>query len=762
MSRLIRCYQNSALLTDRCEGVLDYMNKEEGRFDILERFIEEDKLSEGLKIIEEIEKQDGLELNHITRFMLLKAKILHFKTNYEEAFSVASKALEHAKEIKNPALQLCILSLMDITISWLQSEKKILSFYSKCLIELERMEKEFPNDIEKLRSRYLILLAKATFPSNKERAFELIKESLSLAVVEKNKGLHALIHHIISHMFTDIGEYDKAIEHAQVCQKINEELNRIPSELNQFNRLRSNQSQLGYICMRTGNNEKLIEYGTKHLEYSVKAQDNFSKAYANFLLGTGYGQKGMFRKAIDCALEGYTIWIGMGELFGASWCALTAAVNYRKVGELSASLDFYMKMEDINRKLENNFSIARALQGSGIIYKEKGMPEKAKNNLLEALNIYKQNIQYMYTRPGRDIARSLYYLILISLDIGKEEESMQYLNQFEDYRTNQEVGNVIVEQLYAVSKGVYLLQIGEEEDLIEAEKILNQVIEDEGPDLDVTAMAIFSLCMLNLRKIQKTKNGIVLFQRTESLLNILLRLAEKEKSSILLAEVYSLQSQISLVKMEVQEAERLLIEAQKIAEEGEIDALEMKISRIYDSLLEHLDSWEDFTMKLPSIGEKLELTRMEEMLDELLRFQSLISEHDFTKEEPVLFFITDSKGGTVFADKFYQDLQEIEMKRILEISLDNYEKLKEVEGYIPRFKFHEYTIILSVLDDVYFGYVFIGDSYQSIKNMNRFIQDTESQPILDILRNKTKKNEGLELQERISISELIDEVFITN
>ena len=758
MSRLIRCYQNSALLTDRCDGLT--ISTGEERFESIEKLIEKDDLLSAMGLIDKKEKEDNLDSSQKTRLLLLKGKSLHFKAEYEKAYNIALNALETAKNADNPIAQFCCLSLMETIVSWQQSEKKILAFYSFCHSELERLEQEYPSKIKEVKGRYLSLLGRVLYPIDKEKAFEYIEESLSLTKKEENLGLEASIHHIISHMYTDIGEYNKAIEHALECQSINEKLNEEAIGRGNLRELRSNHSQLGYIYMRTGDNDNCIKYGEKHREYSKEANDEFSQAYGDFLCGTGYGQKGMFRKALEYALEGYDIWIEMGELFGASWCALTAAVNYRKVGELNESLEYYKKTETINRKLGNEFSTARALQGIGIVYKEKGMLEQAENNLREALKIYRENQDYIYTRPGRDIARSLFHLVLISLDRGKYEQSLELLKQLEDYYSKQEISNPIVEQLYTVSKGIYLVQTGGEEGLVEAERILNQLVEQETTDIEVTSMAILTLCGINIRKIQETKNGIILFQKTENLLNLLLELARKERSSILLAEVYSLQSQIALVKIEVEEAEKLLIKAQKIAEKGNISSLAIRISNIYDSLLEHLDSWEDFTAHLPSIGEKLELTRIEEMLDELLRFQSLISDVKLEKEEPVLFFIMDESGKTIFAEKFDFDLQDDSMRKLMTLSKDNFGEVSNTENYIPRFKFHDYTVILTAVSDLLFGYVFIGNSYIPIRSMEIFVQEIKTESTLNNISKKAITGESFLLEERINISKIIDQIFV--
>ena len=61
----------------------------------------------------------------------------------------------------------------------------------------------------------------------------------------------------------------------------------------------------------------------------------------------------------------------------------------------------------------------------------------------------------------------------------------------------------------------------------------------------------------------------------------------------------------------------LLTKAQKIAESKGLTKLALKISDEHDILLDQLDQWEHFTMRLPTIAEKLELTHIEEKLKQM-------------------------------------------------------------------------------------------------------------------------------------------------
>ena len=730
----------------------------ERKLNKIKQLIDIRELNDAWNLLEEIEKGEHIHLNLKARCLFFRSVILRDKREYKEAEKIAKEAFELSKKVKDPLLQLNCLTLMRNTISWQQNEKKNIEFSTFACSELERIKKQYPSEIETIKRRFLSILALNYIPIDRERAFEYIFESLSLAEKEGNQRIIASIYDVISNMYMDLGKYDEALKYALDSYKLYKKLDE-ETATGDFNEIRSIHNQLSLIYLRLGQLDKNLDHGIKSLEYSKKIEDDFSAAYACFLIGWGYNGKGMLRKALEYGFKGYNYFSEIGESFGAAWCALIVADSYRKKGDLNEALRYYTEAEEVYREYGNEFALARTQQGIGIVYREKGMLEQAENNFEEALVSFRANINYAPQRPGRDIARSLYYLILISIETNKGDQGLLYLQQLEEF-SKQEVGNRLVEHRYAVSKGVFLSKSKNKEERLEAERIFNQIINEDVAEIEVTVLAIYALCEINIRKIQDTKDGIILLQQSEYLLQQLIDLAERENSFIILAEAYLLQSQIALIKVEIETAEKLLVKAQQIAENKEINLLAIRISNVYDVLLGHLDKWEEFTSYLPSIAERLELTSIEEMLNQLLRFQSLLSNVELEIEKPALFFIIDKKGDTIFAEKFDEYLHQDTMDHLILVAKDNYENVKKAEKYIPRYRFHEHILILTNIKDLLVGYCFVGKTYNSIKKLQRFVFEIESLSILNSFQSPSLSLQPLKLEERMEISKLIEDIFL--
>ena len=724
----------------------------------IRELIDKGELIEASKLIQDLDIEKCRKLETKARYLLLKSEILRNQGDYFLASDFIKEAFSLSKKAEEPHLQFSILALMRNIIAWHNNEKKMIEFNEFARPELERIQRDFPKEIRAIECRFLRLLASAYLPIDRKKSFKLIFDSLTVAMERGNKGVAASILHSIVIMYMDIADYENALEYAHKCHELCLELGK-EKILSPLGDNQNNHGQLGLIYLRLGNLDKTIEHAKKNFELSEKSGDGFGKAYSNFLLGWAYNGLGDFKKALVHAKEGYDYWHEKKELFGAAWCVLIMAAVSRKKGELDQSLNFYFEAEEIYRNWGNEFSLARTLQGIGIVYREKGMLDKATKNFKEALHGFLKNIEYAYERPGREISLSYYYLIIISIENNDLGMAYDYFSKFEKFMKN-ETGNRIVEHRYLVCKALLQLKSEDSKELIEAEEILNQVISEDLTDFEIYIMTIYSLCELNIKKIQETKNGILLLQQTEDLLNNLNKKAKEENSYSIMSETYLLQSQISLIKLEIEKAEDLLIKAQALAEEHELEPLSVKISNVYDILLGHLDKWDEFTSLLPTIADRLELTNIEEMLDELVRFQSLLSSVTIETEKPSLVFIINNNGNVLFAEKYDPTLLDSTKEQLFNLMSDNRFISAKKHVHIPRFRFHEHLIVYTLIGDLFFGYCYVGQSYQARKKLSKFTEAFFAEKLLDLSYNDLRTY-SFEVEKRTKINSLIDDIFLT-
>ena len=153
---------------------------------------------------------------------------------------------------------------------------------------------------------------------------------------------------------------------------------------------------------------------------------------------------------------------------------------------------------------------------------------------------------------------------------------------------------------------------------MKAKNLLKSIINEKDVEYDIVENTILNLCDLLLIELKLSEDKDII-EELKFLINKLQEVGIRELTYPLLVQTYWLQSQISLLELNAEEAQRLYTKAQTMAEEKNLEPMARKISAEHDFLIGQLDLWEKFTTKLPSIMEILELTKIEDMLNQMLK-----------------------------------------------------------------------------------------------------------------------------------------------
>jgi hypothetical protein len=226
----------------------------------------------------------------------------------------------------------------------------------------------------------------------------------------------------------------------------------------------------------------------------------------------------------------------------------------------------------------------------------------------------------------------------------------------------------------------------------------------------------------------------------------------------LLAETYFLLSQIALMELNIKESKELLGKALDLSEEKGLNKLAIKISNEYDSLLDKLDQWEDFTAKLPTIAEKMELTHIEKQLENVIKGR-LSFDAEAEEELPVIFLLIDQYERLLFSQNFDESITQ-EVVGTLHHEINNIVREGLIEDRIFRTRIQEYNCIFVNEFGILICYLFIGKSYSSSKKLQTLIEEIEkSKKIRDLLETVSSSNLTIGFNDRIEISKILDEIF---
>ncbi len=540
------------------------------------------------------------------------------------------------------------------------------------------------------------------------------------------------------------GILSQALENVSKSLLIFEELNDEISLANVYHRM-------GYIYRHSGNQEKALENYLK--SKSIYEQKNLvhDKAKAILDISAINRDMGEYDVSLKNLKEYYQIKEENSDQPAIAIALYETGKIYSLKGELDKAEENYKKALPVaieNDRLETLSNLYYAL---GNLSQQKGDLEGSSKFFLQSLQLREQ-IKKVYL-----VSYSLKSLIQINLDLKLNKIAEGFLKKL--HILSKETENQNIAQLYRLSEAIYLKSTGNERDIQKSAVFLEQLAKEEVVDYMITIESLLNLSEILIWEMSKTGNEDLL-EEVREYLNKLESIAKKQNSFALLAEVMLLQAEFSLVELKAEEAQDILSKAMEIAEEKGIVKIAIKISNEHDNLLDQLDLWEDFTMKLPTISEKLEMSHIEDRLKQIVSRRSVLGpEVESEAEIPVMLIIQSDQGLIIFSEYFDEILGE----RIYDEVLLS---LKKVSSNIQnnnqeRLKNKEFTFLINKLNNIYVSYIFIGKSYNGIKKLNNLINIFSSNKELKkMIEKAARNNESLNYEDRINLSSFVKDIFI--
>ncbi len=470
------------------------------------------------------------------------------------------------------------------------------------------------------------------------------------------------------------------------------------------------------------------------------------KGIVYWLLGDVLKSQVAFQKAMG--LRGI---LGNKRNFATSLNNLGNVFTYK--GELQFALEHQMQALEIRKELPNKSELASSYGNIGEIYHYMG-------NYEDALSYYKQ-AQEIFESIENKLFRAKLYYQLISLLTEYND-----LNEIEDYLTKLKnldtpAGeNPYIHTLFNLSEGIILKNSDRLMKKFKAGENFLQIANGAVIDSELTVQAIFNLNDILLLEMRLSQNEEILSE-VQSWSNKVIQLAEEQKSSVLIVQSYLLDSKLKLLDFKFNDAKETLVKAQEIANKKGIMKFEYLISRELDQLLSQEEKWEELRVKGASLIERIDLTGLEQTLNNLIRKREQYTEIE--AEEPVLFLILLEGGLSAFSSKYKSDITLDEQLIAGFMSAVNTfgQQVFSTTGSVERIKHGEFTIISKKMgSNLTFCYAFKGPSYLSIKKLDKIVTELGSSDIFKRMIQKIDGNELLEGEEEQQLQTVINNIIL--
>ncbi len=524
-----------------------------------------------------------------------------------------------------------------------------------------------------------------------------------------------------------------------------------------------------------------------------------TKRKANVLLQKGiyYQQKVEFEKAKECWEESLAIYEDLDQKADIALCLGTLGRFFWAIGDLNRALEYtessitiitnlglirllhqrywqiggiYHMKGELDRALsysekalaffekENDLLFRYATNiRVGELYQEKGDYDRALENLEKSMSIAEEYREKLGAVRIFGVSDSLFHLALDMKDLEKAQRYLNRMKQIVDQEKNQAY---LYNLLYSIDKAIYLKYSPRALNRGKAEEILKQLIEEGILETEFLKMVLLNLCDLLLFELHATSEPEIL-DELQVYISQLFDTVKNSRSYSLLAETYLLKARLSLMTLDVIKTRQFLTKAQEIADKYGLNRLAIKISNEHDELLNKLDIWEKLKDSKASLSERMELARIDEQMEGMVRKRE-IDVPELSDEHPIFLLIISEGGKPIFSHSFSedQDFEDHLFGGFLS-AINSFINEMFSEG-LDRVIFGEHTILINSLSSFFICYVFKGQSYSAQIRITSFLDEIQSdKAVWQTFEKFYEMNQEIQLKDIPSLEPLINGIFIS-
>lgn len=474
--------------------------------------------------------------------------------------------------------------------------------------------------------------------------------------------------------------------------------------------------------------------------------------------------KGDYERALMYYGQSKSIAEESGNKWCIGFCYLHMAKQHMLKGDLEPAITLYKQALTIFNELNNKYMVQWILSSIGEIHRQRGDLDHALKSLEQSLALSRELGRI------RDLALDHDPLIQILIDKGNIKRAKQVLydlkqliDQLKDiYITETPSSNRVIGEIvsgYLLNKALILKTNPRARNRTEAEDILMQILKDENSSIENRSRALIILCELLLTELRMT-NDLEVLEEINPLIEQLLEISEKSHSYLILCQTHLLQAKLSLLTFDIKKTQRFLTKAQQIAEKFGLKLLARKISNEHDELLKHLDMWENLKESKAPLTERIELARLNDQMERMLRKQEIIVP-ELTDEDPIVLLIISEGGNPLFSESFVEEWAfEDHLFGGFLTAINSFSDEIFSKG-LDRANFGDYTIIMNSLDPFLVCYLFKGQSYLAQQRVAKFIDHVKEDPVIwKTFNDFNQTSRSIQLKDIPSLENLISKIFI--
>ncbi|MFX1335474.1 MAG: tetratricopeptide repeat protein [Promethearchaeota archaeon] len=327
-------------------------------------------------------------------------------------------------------------------------------------------------------------------------------------------------------------------------------------------------------------------------------------------IGLIYRTKGELDKALEYYQRGLNLFDEIGNPFYIALALNNIGDAYRARGELNKALEYLQRSLALKEELGNPQDIATTLDNIGIIYRTKGELNKAVDCFQRSLaleEVIGNNIWSSYT---------LFYLILLALDQQDQTQAQAYLNQLQQLHAR--TPNKQIRIRSQLAEALVLKQSKRMRDKVQAQVLLNQIVNEEVIWFEWTALAIINYCDLLLFEVKSFGDPEV-WTEVKTLIQQFSTKAQDQQLFPMIVEALLLNAKFATIEGKLQQALKYYDQAKLTATEKNLDLLAQKITGERRTFEVEFEKWQELNQRNASLQERLKMAHIEDYIQDVLK-----------------------------------------------------------------------------------------------------------------------------------------------
>ncbi|MFX0184826.1 MAG: tetratricopeptide repeat protein, partial [Candidatus Hodarchaeota archaeon] len=433
-----------------------------------------------------------------------------------------------------------------------------------------------------------------------KEAMELLVRGLDISEELEYKWVSHYLLNKIGAIHSLKGDLDLALDYYHRSLEIAEDLD-LKREISWW------AVMVGSIHLRKGSQELALDNFNRSLKAAEELGEQSNIAEMFRRIGNEYRDVGELETALEYFNKSLGIFQELDHKRGVVSTMISMGLCANLKGEPTVAIRHHKKALALAEEIGENYYIGDARFSLGKNFQMTGDRKKALKQFITAFQLFRES------KNNYESGMVLFQLIILTLEMKQIQVANDYLEELKEL--SRRMGHNVMK--FRAELGEAMIQ-KHSKDMLEIAlslRTVQELVTEEYLPQDLKQLALLNACellLIELKFIEKPES----LQNLREYISMLNEIAIQQNSKFLLAHTLILQSKLSLLDLDIEQAFNLLDQAANIAQEKGLKSLSNQAVNEQNSLKAEVDKWISITENKSPLVDRIEQARIKTYLEE--------------------------------------------------------------------------------------------------------------------------------------------------